>query len=453
MKEETNAAMERCMKDWEDLSSEYLDLEELHKSYRQKLEETLSLQKKVNSGVKHQRYRLGAIQKMMSDVNGTLDDEQLNHKNDLKKDVLRRKAQLSQMEDYLPQESGRYLKVILGNLNVSIIDKDAKSNYKEQYEQFKLTVNIIATITATVSLFVENIVLDRLYLFLVLWYYCTLTIRESILRVNGSRIKGWWRAHHFVSTILAGVLLVWPNGECFQAFRTHFLYFGIYLGFVSYVQFTYQRGCLYRLKSLGVRNNDMDITIDGFHSWMWKGLSFLLPFLGICYVWQLYHSYTLYNLSLREDAEWQVAVLSFLFLVIGMGNIITTTWTMTAKIRDRQKGYFKFRFTRLDKYFWTHKRRGPESRIVKSYSRGAERIRTKSISGRHSPYLSEMRKAHKTSAHPEPLEEQITSTAADDSPDHQILMAPRNPKQLPGIDATNETAQSEDSSSDTKKDI
>ena len=67
----------------------------------------------------------------------------------------------------------------------------------------------------------------------------------------------------------------------------------------------------------------------------------------------------------REDAEWQVAVLSFLFLVIGMGNIITTTWTMTAKIRDRQKGYFKFRFTRLDKYFWTHKRRGPESRIVK----------------------------------------------------------------------------------------
>ena len=43
------------------------------------------------------RYRLGAIQKMMSDVNGTSDDEQLNHKNDLKKDILRRKAQLSQV--------------------------------------------------------------------------------------------------------------------------------------------------------------------------------------------------------------------------------------------------------------------------------------------------------------------------------------------------------------------
>ena len=50
------------------------------------------------------------------------------------------------MEDYLPQESGRYLKVILGSLNVSILDKDAKSNYKEQYEQFKLTINIIGII-------------------------------------------------------------------------------------------------------------------------------------------------------------------------------------------------------------------------------------------------------------------------------------------------------------------
>ena len=75
--------------------------------------------------------------------------------------------------------------------------------------------------------------------------------------------------------------------------------------------------------------------------------------------------YKLHHLFPRDDAEWHVAILSFLFLVIGMGNIFTTVWTITAKIRDRQMGYFKLRFTRLDKYFWTHKRRGPESRIVK----------------------------------------------------------------------------------------
>ena len=49
------------------------------------------------------RYRLGAIQKMMSDVNGKLDDEQLNHKNDLSKDVLRRKAQLAQVIDIVTE--------------------------------------------------------------------------------------------------------------------------------------------------------------------------------------------------------------------------------------------------------------------------------------------------------------------------------------------------------------
>ena len=48
------------------------------------------------------------------------------------------------------------------------------------------------------------------------------------------------------------------------------MWFNVYLAFLQYLQFTYQRGVLYRLRSLGERN-DMDITIDGFHSWMWKG--------------------------------------------------------------------------------------------------------------------------------------------------------------------------------------
>ncbi len=51
-------------------------------------------------------------------------------------------------------------------------------------------------------------------------------------------------------------------------------------------------------RSLGERG-DMDITIDGFHSWMWKGLGFLLPFLYMGYFFELYNAYTLYHLSYR----------------------------------------------------------------------------------------------------------------------------------------------------------
>ena len=79
-------------------------------------------------------------------------------------------------------------------------------------------------------------------------------------------------------------------------FRPQLMWFNVYLAFLQYLQFTYQRGVLYRLRSLGERN-DMDITIDGFHSWMWKGLSFLLPFLFGGYIWELYNAYTLFYLS------------------------------------------------------------------------------------------------------------------------------------------------------------
>ncbi len=112
--------------------------------------------------------------------------------------------------------------------------------------------------------------------------------------------QGWWRVHHFVSTFAGGVLLIWPDGGCYQQFRVQLMLFNIYLAFIQYLQFTYQRGVLYRLRSFGERATDMDITIDGFHSWMWKGLSFLLPFLYAGYFFQLYNSYTLYHLSFRS---------------------------------------------------------------------------------------------------------------------------------------------------------
>ena len=61
------------------------------------------------------------------------------------------------------------------------------------------------------------------------WYYCTLTIRESILRVNGSRIKGWWRAHHFISTALSAVLLTWPDSPTYHLLRNQLMWFYVYI--------------------------------------------------------------------------------------------------------------------------------------------------------------------------------------------------------------------------------
>jgi len=352
-------ALGTALADWAELSNEYVNLQESHDAYQQKFSEYLVLQKKCSSGVNHQRYRLKAIQNMLRHVKPSSPDEEKELQN-LEKDMMRRQAQITQLDGNLPKESGKYLKVILGNINVSILDKAAKYDYKDEYERFKLIVNLVALALAIFCLYMSSRLFDLIFIFLTVWYYCTLTIRESILKVNGSRIKGWWRAHHFISTFAAGVMLIWPDGQCYDDYRLQMMCFNIYLAFIQYLQFAYQRGVLYRMRSLGERSTDMDITIDGFHSWMFKGLSFLLPFLYFGYFFELYNSYTLFYLSFREDATWQIPCLGLVFAFLGGGNIITTSWTIPSKIGERHKGLLKLRFTRLDKYFWSHKKKSDE---------------------------------------------------------------------------------------------
>jgi len=391
MDDELDSDLEQSLKDWTDLSHEYADLEELYNKYKSRLEELLSMQKKCQTGITHQRYRLKAIKKQMGHAVAETDAEE-EALQDLNKDLLRRKEQIAQMEQLLPMESGRYLKTILGNVNVSILDTKGRYDYKEQYEQFKLIVNIIGVVLALTNLYFEHRTLDLIFFFLIVWYYCTLTIRESILKVNGSKIKGWWRAHHFITTIIGGVLLVWPDGDCYQTFRPQLMWFNIYLTFMQYLQFTYQRGCLYRLRSLGERD-DMDITIDGFHSWMWKGLSFLLPFLFTGYIWQLYNAYTLFYLSYEDCKTWHVPALSFLMMLLGVGNIIATSWTIPSKIKAKQMGLLKMRFTRLDKYFWSHSNRTqnlPKSkRVVEGMEQIIRRSNSRQTSECSNPRISE----------------------------------------------------------------
>lgn len=109
---------------------------------------------------------------------------------------------------------------------------------------------------------------------------------------------------------------------------------------VQYLQFRYQKGVLYRLKALGERHN-MDITIEGFHSWMWRGLSFLLPFLFAGYVFQAYNAYSLYHISHMKDATWQVFVLSILFFILFVGNTVTTLLVVPQKMREQVKERYR----------------------------------------------------------------------------------------------------------------
>uniref|UniRef100_A0A1L8DUU0 Protein with signal anchor n=1 Tax=Nyssomyia neivai TaxID=330878 RepID=A0A1L8DUU0_9DIPT len=331
-------------KDWDDLSVEYKDLEAVNQSYLELLESLEGLQQKCRNQIKHQRYRLNQIGIGMSKLNRQtpLPEEYQEMTDEIDKGVMKRKAQLHEIEQTLPKENGLYLKIILGNVNVSILNRNDKVRYKDDYKKFKLILNVIGLSMALLNLVVNYRALELAFMFLLVWYYCTLTIRESILKVNGSRIKGWWRAHHFISTVSAGVLLVWPQGEPWQLFRSQFMYFNAYISMVQYLQFRYQKGVLYRLKALGERHN-MDITIEGFHTWMWKGIGFLLPFLFIGYMFQAYNAWVLYKLSQHPDATWQVPMMSFLFLVLFIGNAVTTLLVIPQKMRERAKDQYRLK--------------------------------------------------------------------------------------------------------------
>uniref|UniRef100_A0A1I7WUN9 TLC domain-containing protein n=1 Tax=Heterorhabditis bacteriophora TaxID=37862 RepID=A0A1I7WUN9_HETBA len=114
--------------------------------------------------------------------------------------------------------------------------------------------------------------IDAICHFLMVWYYCTLTIRESILIINGSKIHWWWVAHHYLACVVGGVALTWPDD---LAYRVIFSY--IFLVFS-----------------------------EGFATWMFQGLTFLLPFLMVAYLYEIYNAFTLYRIWTTQECVWQV---------------------------------------------------------------------------------------------------------------------------------------------------
>uniref|UniRef100_A0A673UZL7 Transmembrane protein 120B n=1 Tax=Suricata suricatta TaxID=37032 RepID=A0A673UZL7_SURSU len=271
--------LERCEREWHELEGEFQELQETHRIYRQKLEELTSLQTLCSGSINKQKTRLKDLKHTLQRYKHHASWEEAELIQQMSANIKERQNIFFDMEAYLPKKNGLYLNLVLGNVNVTLLSNQAKFAYKDEYEKFKLYLTIILLLGAVACRFVLHYrVTDEVFNFLLVWYYCTLTIRESILISNGSRIKGWWVSHHYVSTFLSGVMLTWPNGLIYQKFRNQFLAFSIFQSCVQFLQYYYQRGCLYRLRALGERNH-LDLTVEGFQSWMWRGLTFLLPFL------------------------------------------------------------------------------------------------------------------------------------------------------------------------------
>ncbi|XP_054650463.1 ion channel TACAN-like [Dunckerocampus dactyliophorus] len=324
------------MQQWVCLEEEYQHAQETHRLYLQKLEEISKLQNSCSRSVSHQRNRLKEISSLVKQCSKGLSGEGAKSLDQIKEKIKMRPNTLSEMEAFLPKKNGLYLSLVLGNVNVTLLSKQSKFAYKDEYEKFKLYLTVVLLLFSFICyFFVSYRFLDAILNFLLVWYYCTLTIRESILISNGSRIKGWWVFHHYISAFLSGVMLTWPDGNLYKVFRNQFLAYSLYQSFVQCLQCYYQSGCLYRLRALGERHN-MDLTVEGFQSWMWKGLTFLLPFLFFGHFWQLFNSLSLFRMAQIPDCkEWQVLMCSLCFCVLFMGNFFTTLAVVHQKLKRR----------------------------------------------------------------------------------------------------------------------
>uniref|UniRef100_A0A665TLE8 Transmembrane protein 120A n=1 Tax=Echeneis naucrates TaxID=173247 RepID=A0A665TLE8_ECHNA len=332
-----------CLREWEDLEKGYQQIQDTHRLYKQKLEEVTKLQDSCSGAIARQRKKLKELTMSLEQCKKNhptpkLSPEDVEAIAEIEDSMKDRANAFTEMEAFLPKKNGLYLTLVLGNVNVTLLNKQSKFAYKDEYEKFKLVLTVILFMFSFTCRFLFSYrALDALFNFLLVWYYCTLTIRESILISNGSRSSMNPLSPLFLSQSHAQGLLLSPEGALYQMFRNQFLTYCQYQSFVQFLQYYYQSGCLYRLRALGERHN-MDLTVEGFQSWMWRGLTFLLPFLFFGHFWQLYNSITLFKMfQLPECKEWQVAMCGCSYMVLFLGNFITTLGVVYQKYMQNQE--------------------------------------------------------------------------------------------------------------------
>ncbi|XP_064128226.1 transmembrane protein 120B isoform X7 [Loxodonta africana] len=206
--------LERCEREWHELEGEFQELQETHKIYKQKLEEVTALQTLCSGSINKQKKRLKDLKYTLQRYKCHASQEEVELVQQMSANIRERQNIFFDMEAYLPKKNGLYLNLVLGNVNVTLLSNQAKFAYKDEYEKFKLYLTIILLLGAVACRFVLHYrVTDEIFNFLLVWYYCTLTIRESILISNGSRSDADLAQRTYLPEVSQSVLSVFYFSE------------------------------------------------------------------------------------------------------------------------------------------------------------------------------------------------------------------------------------------------
>lgn len=257
---------------------------------------------------------------------------------------------LQDIDDIRPATGSIFVRLFLGQVNVKASSARDRASLRDEYNKFKDRTNIGFVVFPLIWIFVYAYlrhvwrytqwihILTHVWL---LYYYTSLSLRENILRVNGSNIRGWWIAHHYFSAAMSITVLTWPaDSRSWDRFIPTFTAYFLYQGLVQFVQAWYQKARHYARTAMG-EANPMDVahteTLTEFH----QGLYLLVVLLFIAQAWQLYNGVALFQvlfLELNVSQPWydfreevQCAVLGSMFIILGVLNFVVTIQTLLAK--------------------------------------------------------------------------------------------------------------------------
>ncbi|CAN6247540.1 unnamed protein product [Urochloa humidicola] len=256
----------------------------------------------------------------------------------------------SDVASFLPSKrNGKFLKMLLGPVNVRVARKEDKLKIKDEYNNYRDRTAYKFLLFPSILLLLRWWIWDgclpawavQIYQAWLLFLYASFALRENVLIANGSDIRPWWIDHHYLAMVMALISLTWeikgqPDCSSKQRGVQLFLRWAIMQGIAMHLQNRYQRQRLRTRIALG-KAKRMDV-VAGETAGVEGQLLLLYPVLFILQGFEAYVGVLLLQTALHGLAsEWQVVVCGILLAVMAVGNFVNTVETLVLKLRFKAK--------------------------------------------------------------------------------------------------------------------
>ncbi|GIQ83593.1 TMPIT-like protein [Kipferlia bialata] len=236
------------------------------------------------------------------------------------------RSDMTSMQYFLPRAGSRLFRLIFGSMNVRFVQLSERIAYKQEFERYKARFGLVLLVLLPLSLLLANPHLDQAFGIMSVMYYSIIVLRESVLKVNGSRINLWWTAHHILTVAISQTSGVAMRNPAFRSrFRVLTLSLGMLVFGFQQVQTKYQLRRL-RLMTALAKTEVMSVTSHETVSFRPDLMArfLLLPILFIN-VYQMWVGYSMaaYGLTSPWDRDTLCMVASGAgFSIMAIGNLL-----------------------------------------------------------------------------------------------------------------------------------